>query len=327
MSGSGMQEPGVSGSELPRESVVSESVVLPPGTVAVRVREASREVVHETPGRRFVRRMRQRPGALVLAGFLLVLVVVSLTWQWYAPYDPYVQDLRNTLAPPSAEHWFGTDELGRDIFTRTLSATGVTLLAGLTATAVALVVGLPAGLLAGFMRGKVDAVLNRVNDAIMAIPNLILAIAVVASLGPGIFKAMVAVGIVTAPRFFRVSRAMALTLREEQYVESARSIGAGPGWIIFRHVLPNAYSALIVQLSITMGFSILVEAGLSFLGLGVQPPDASWGSMLQKSAQYAVFSPLMVVIPGLLILLTVLAFNTLGDAIRDSLGREVRKAS
>lgn len=295
-------------------------------TVSIRLTEAN-EPKTESPMGRFMRRMRRRPGALVFLGFIVVLVLVSLTWQFYAAHDPYAQDLRNALQAPSASNWFGTDELGRDIFVRTLSATGVTLTAGLIATSVALLIGLPTGLLAGFVRGKIDLVLNRINDGIMSIPNLTLAMAVVAALGPGIYKAMLAVGIVTAPRFFRVARAMAISLREEQYVEAARSIGASTGWIIFRHVMPNALSVLIVQISLTMGFSILIEAGLSFLGLGVQPPDASWGSMLQKAAPYAAQSPLMVIVPGVMILLTVLAFNTVGDAIRDSLGRETRKAS
>lgn len=281
----------------------------------------------ESPWKRFTRRFGRQGTAIAMLITVGVLVTIAFVGPLLAPYEMNQQDLQNSLAQPSAEHLLGTDELGRDALSRILVATRVTLIAGAIATAVAVAVGLPLGLLAGFMRGRVDAFLNMINDAVMAIPGLILAIAVVAVMGPGIMVAMTAVGLVTAPRFFRVARAMAMTLREEAYVEASRSVGAPGSWIVARHVLPNSLSPLIVQISLTMGFSILIEAGLSFLGLGVQPPEASWGSMLQRSAQFAATNPLLALVPGLLILITVLAFNTLGDAIRDSLGREERRPS
>jgi ABC-type dipeptide/oligopeptide/nickel transport system permease subunit len=201
----------------------------------------------------------------------------------------------------------------------------VTIYAGALATVVSMAIGLPFGLLAGYLRGWADAVLSRVADALMAIPPLLFAMAIVAVLGTGVTNAMIAIGIVTAPRFFRVSRGVALVIREETFIEAARSIGCPTGRMLRTHVLPNMLSPLIVQVSVTMGFAILFEASLSFLGLGVQPPDASWGSMLQRSTQFAAQAPWLVLLPGLAILLTVLALNTVGDAVRDSVGRENRR--
>lgn len=257
---------------------------------------------------------------------LAVLLIIALIAPWIMPYDPLEQQLTNTLAQPGGEHLLGTDDLGRDVLSRLIAATRVTIYAGALATVVAIAIGLPLGLVAGYRRGLVDSVLSRMADALMAIPTLIFAMAIVAVLGTGVTKAMLAIGIVTAPRFFRVARGMAIVVREETYIEAARSLGAPTSTIIRTHVLPNVLSPLIVQISLTMGFSILFEAGLSFLGLGVQPPEASWGSLLQKAVTYGTTNPLLAILPGALILLTVLAFNTVGDAIRDSVGREIRRS-
>lgn len=279
----------------------------------------------ETAWGAFRRRFGTQRLAVVMAGVLAVLIVIAVLAPWITPHDPNAQTLLDRLAPPSARHWLGADDLGRDVASRLIVATRVTIYASALATAVSMAIGLPFGLLAGYLRGWTDAVLSRVADALMAIPPLLFAMAIVAVLGRGVTNAMIAIGIVTAPRFYRMARGVALVIREETYIEAARSIGCPTARIVRTHVLPNMASPLIVQISITMGFAILFEAGLSFLGLGVQPPDASWGSMLQRSTQFAGAAPLLVLLPGIAILLTVLALNTVGDAVRDSVGRENRR--
>jgi peptide/nickel transport system permease protein len=293
-------------------------------TIAVAATEAHRG---ESPARRFVRRFRGERAAVVALGFLVLVTLAAILAPALAPYDPDAQSLQDRLAAPSGEHWMGTDDLGRDVFSRLLFASRVSLLAALQATAIGVVLGVPIGLAAGFARGPLDAIAGRVADAIMSIPALLLALAIVGVLEPNLTSAMIAIGIVYAPRLFRVTRAAALSVREETYVEAARSVGAGPGRIIGGHVLPNVLSPLIVQVSLAMGVAILFEAGISFLGLGVQPPDASWGSMLGRSTRFFEQAPYLVVFPGVAILLTVLSFNVLGDGIRDSLGREIRRAT
>lgn len=289
-----------------------------------RVTATNRLAAHESSGARFRRRFLRQKLAVFMGIVLVLLTVIALIAQWIMPHDPNQQNLSNVLAQPGGEHLLGTDDLGRDQLSRLISATQVTMYAGALATLVAVVIGLPLGLLAGYRRGLIDTVLSRIADALMAIPTLLFAMSIVAVVGTGVTNAMLAIGVVTAPRFFRVARGMAIVVREETFIEAARSIGLPPWQIIRRHVLPNVLSPLIVQISMTMGFSILFEAGLSFLGLGVQPPDASWGSLLQKAVTYGSTNPLLMLLPGLLILITVLAFNTVGDAIRDSVGREIR---
>lgn len=279
----------------------------------------------ESASRAFRRRFARKRLAVGLAVVLAVLVLIAVFGPWLAPQDPNAQKLLDRLSPPGAEHWLGADDLGRDVASRLIVATRVTLYAGALATAVSLAIGLPFGLLAGYLRGWVDAVLSRVADALMAIPPLLFALAILAVLGRGVTNAMIAVGVTMAPQFYRVSRGVALAIREETFIEAARSIGCPTTRIMRTHVLPNMLSPLIVQVSMTMGFAILIEASLSFLGLGVQAPDASWGSMLQRSTQFAAEAPWLVLLPGFAILLSVLAFNTVGDALRDSVGREDRR--
>jgi len=279
----------------------------------------------ESSLKRFSRRFRVQRLAMVMLGVIVVLIAVALLAPWITPKDPAAQSLSSTLLQPSGTHLLGTDDLGRDFLSRLIAATRVSMYAGFLATAISVGLGLPLGLVAGYQRGWVDAVLGRINDALMAIPTLLLALAIVAVLGFGVTKAMLSIGIATAPRFFRVARGMAIVTREETFIEAARSLGVPPLQILRRHVLPNIMSPLIVQVSLTVGFSILFEAGLSYLGLGVRPPDASWGSLLQKAVTYASTNPLLAVVPGLMILITVLAFNTVGDAVRDSIGREDRR--
>jgi ABC-type dipeptide/oligopeptide/nickel transport system permease subunit len=281
----------------------------------------------ESPGRRFRRRFRRERGAMIGLGFLVFAVLCAVFAPVLAPHDPDAQTLSARLQAFSWEHMLGTDDLGRDVLSRLLFASRVSLIAAVQATAIGVVLGVPIGLLAGYTRGWFDNLVSRIADAIMSIPALLLALAIVGVLEPNLTSAMVAIGIVYAPRLFRVTRAAALSVREETFVEAARSVGSSPLRIISGHVLPNVLSPLVVQISLSMGFAILFEASISFLGLGVQPPDASWGSMLGRSTRFFEQSPHLVVVPGVAILLTVLAFNVIGDGIRDSLGRETRRAT
>lgn len=279
----------------------------------------------ESPGRRFVRRFRSERTAVAALITLLVIIVCAIAAPILAPHDPDAQSLTDRLAAPGPGHWLGTDDLGRDVLSRLLYGSRVELIAAVQATAVGVALGVPLGLVAGYVGGWFDMVVGRIADAIMSIPALLLAMAIVGVLGPNMTNAMVAIGIVYAPRLFRVVRAAVLEVREETFVEASRGVGARPARIIGGHVLPNILSPLIVQVSLSMGYAILFGAGLSFLGMGVQPPDSSWGTMLGRSTRFLEESPHLVTIPGLAILVTVLAFNVLGDGIRDSLGKEVRR--
>lgn len=275
-------------------------------------------------GATFWRRFRRDKVALVGAGFLLFIVFLAVFGPTIAPKSPYTSVLSDALQGPSREYWLGTDDLGRDIFSRMIVATRVSIVAGVQAVAISVVLGLPLGLLSGYAGGWVDNVIMRVNDAIMSFPALILAVVIVGFLGPSVTNAMFAIGIVFAPRVMRVVRGSTLSVREEVYVKSAKAIGCGHLRIVTRHVLPNILSPLVVQVTLMLGIAILAEAALSFLGLGVQPPEPSWGGMLGRAFPYISTTPWAVVAPGMMILLTVLSFNLAGDGFRDSLGREKR---
>lgn len=274
---------------------------------------------------RFARRfLRQRiaVGALVV---LLALTVTALVAPWIVPFDPNAQNLGNVLAKPSGEHLLGTDELGRDVLSRLVMGSRVSLLAAVQGTLVALAIGVPLGLIAGFFRGHVDRVIMVFTDALMSLPGLVLAMAIVAIWGPNLTNAMVAIGIVVSPQALRLVRSSVVQIREETYVEASRSIGTGNAGIIVRHVLPNAAGPLIVFTALLGGSVMLVEAGLSFIGLGVQPPEASWGAMLGTSFRYLSRAPELAIYPGVAIAVTVLALNLLGDGLRDSIGKRVQR--
>lgn len=279
----------------------------------------------ESPRQRFVRRFRRERPAVVALVVVVLIALAALLAPLLATHDPDTQVLSDRLQAPNGEHWFGTDDLGRDVYSRLLYAGRISLLAAVQATAIGIALGVPLGLAAGYLRGWVDVVLSRIADAVMSIPALLLALAIVGILEPDLTSAMIAIGVVYAPQFFRLTRASTLAVREETFIEAARSVGGTSRAIITGHVLPNALSPLVVQISLAMGFAILFEASISFLGLGVQPPDSSWGSMLGRSTRFFEQSPHLVLIPGLAILVTVLAFNVIGDGVRDSLGREIRR--
>lgn len=286
--------------------------------------EAAAEVRSESALQRFRRRFLAQKAAVVAAVVVLLLVLLAVFAPWVAPADPLAQDLRSALEDPSGAHWLGTDEVGRDVLSRMIFGARVSLLAAAQAVLIALVLGVVPGLIAGFFGGWVDAVISRINDTVMSFPPLILAIAIVGVFGPNLRNAMLAVGIVFAPRFLRLMRGSVMAVREETFIEASRSIGTPVARIIRTRVLPNVLSPLLVQVSLSLGFAMLAEAGLSFLGLGVQPPDASWGSMVGRAYRRMNDAPNLILFPGLAIVAAVLAFNVLGDGLRDSFGRESR---
>ena len=279
----------------------------------------------DNPRRRFIRRFRSQVVGVVSLIILVLIVLAAILAPWITPYGPEEVGVGDPLESPSGAHWLGTDDVGRDVLSRVLFAIRLSLIAGLEATAIALVIGVPLGLLAGYFGGWVDSIIMRLNDTFMAIPALILALAIVGILGPSLTNAMIAIGIVFTPRILRVVRASTLSVTEETFVEAARSIGTSRFRIMRSHILPNILSPLIVQATLSLGLAVLAEASLSFLGLGAQIPQASLGSMVNRAFSYLPVAPVYVLAPGLLIMIIVLCFNLLGDAIRDSIGREIRR--
>lgn len=269
--------------------------------------------------RRLIAWLRRDLRATFSLAFLLVLGLLALCAPLIAPYPVTAQDVDNTLASPSALHWLGTDDLGRDVFSRMVHGGAATLYASGLAVGIAIVLGLPVGLLAGFLGGWVDDGISRFIDALLSFPSIVLAIAVTGALGIGLTNGMIAVGIVFSPQIARLVRARALVVRQELYVDAARCFGASTGRILWRHVLPNTVQPVIVQVTLLLAAALLAEASLSFLGLGIQPPQPSWGSMLARAYQNMELAPEQMYAPGLAILLTALAFNTLGESLRIAL--------
>ncbi|MFV0307495.1 MAG: ABC transporter permease [Desertimonas sp.] len=277
----------------------------------------------QSPWRRYLRTFVRNRLALAGACFLLLLVVVAVFAGPLAPYDPNKQDLMSSLLTPSADHPFGTDLFGRDAFSRAIYGTRISLLAGLEAVSIAVVLGTVLGLIAGYRGGWADSGLSFLANTILGVPGLVLAIAVVGSLGPGLTNAMFALGLIFMPRFFRLVRSSTRSIREEPFVVASVSIGCSVPRLLFTHILPNALPPLLVDISLVFGTSILAEAALSYLGLGVQPPTASWGSMLSEASN-RLDQAYLLWFPGLLLILTVLALAYVADGLRDALGARRR---
>ena len=273
----------------------------------------------ETPSRRALRRLFRRKGAVaglvVIAGFIAAAALAP----WIAPYDPLATSWSLVRKPPSALHWFGTDDLGRDILSRVIYGARASLVAGAISVGIALGIGVPFGLMSGYRGGFVDALISRITDAMLACPFLILAIALAAFLGPSLGNAMIAIGISTTPIFVRLTRGQTMSVKVEDYIEAARAVG-NPRWrIALFHILPNIMPALLVQATLSIAAAIIAEAALSFLGLGQQPPAPSWGSMLNAAQRFLTNAPWMAMWSGLAIFLVVLSFNLVGDGLRDAL--------
>jgi peptide/nickel transport system permease protein len=273
----------------------------------------------ESPARRARRRLFKRKAAVAGLIVIAVVVLLALLAPLIVPYDPIATSWSLVRKPPSALHWFGTDELGRDILSRVIYGARASLLAGLISVAIALGIGVPLGLLAGYRGGFTDALISRITDAMLACPFLILAIALAAFLGPSLGNAMIAIGISATPIFIRLTRGQVLSVKAEDYVEAARALGNPPWRIAFAHILPNILPALLVQATLSIAAAIIAEAALSFLGLGQQPPAPSWGSMLNAAQRFLTQAPWMAIWPGLAIFLVVLSLNLLGDGLRDAL--------
>ncbi len=286
---------------------------------AVTVDQTAGAAPHDGPARRAVRRLMKRRAAVFGLVVVVAMVLMALFAPWLAPFDPLATSFATVRKAPSASHWFGTDEVGRDLLSRVIWGGRASLAAGVISVSIAVGVGVPLGMVAGYVGGAVDAVLSRITDAMLAIPFLILAIALAAFLGPSLSNAMIAIGITATPIFVRLARGQVLTVRAEEYIEAARAVGNPPPRILLRHILPNILPPVIVQATLAIAAAIIAEASLSFLGLGQQPPAPSWGSMLNTAQRFLTQAPWMAIYPGLAIFVTVLAFNLLGDGLRDAL--------
>jgi peptide/nickel transport system permease protein len=276
-------------------------------------------IAPQSPARLALLRFLHRPIAVSGLVVIVVFVLVAVFAPLISPYDPIATSWTAIRKAPSALHWMGTDENGRDVAARVIFGARASLLAGVVSVLIAAGIGVPAGLIAGFAGGIADMLLSRIVDAMLACPFLILAIALAAFLGPDLTNAMIAIGVSTAPRFMRVARAATLDAAANEYVEAARAVG-NPAWrVAVRHVLPNIVPPILVQGTLAIAQAIIAEASLSFLGLGQQPPDPSWGSMLNSAQRFLSQAPWLAVFPGLAIFLCVLSFNLVGDGLRDAL--------
>ncbi len=265
------------------------------------------------------RRLLRRRGAAVGLVAIVFFVVLALLAGFVAPYDPLATSWSAVRQAPSAAHWFGTDEIGRDVLSRVVWGARASLLAGVVSVLISLSIGVPVGLLAGYAGGRIDMLISRLTDAVLACPFLILAIALAAFLGPSLTNAMIAIGVSATPVFVRLTRGQTMAIKAEDFILAARAIG-NPSWrVAIVHVLPNAAPALIVQATLAIAAAVIAEASLSFLGLGQQPPAPSWGSMLNTAKNYIENAPWMAVWPGVSIFVLVLSFNLVGDGLRDAL--------
>ncbi len=263
--------------------------------------------------------------SLVFIALLVLIAVVTAIFPGIVPCDPYAQDLTQSFAAPSADHWFGCDQQGRDILSRILVGTQISLSVGVISVAISLTIGVTLGAVAGYKGGKVDTVIMRLMDIMLAVPSILLAITFMAALGKGIDKAVIAIGLVSIPEYARIVRSQVLSVKASDYVSAARVAGDSDKKIILRHILPNVAPSIIVRATLGISGAILDAAALGFLGLGVQPPQAEWGDMLGRGRNYIFQAPHAMIYPGLAITLTVLAFNLLGDGIRDAFDPKSRR--
>jgi peptide/nickel transport system permease protein len=264
---------------------------------------------------------------MAVVGFIVltIMALIAIFAQYVAPFDPLELDLKNNLQGPSAEHWLGTDKLGRDVLSRVIYGSRISLVVGFIVQGIALVVGVTLGAISGYFGGILDMVIQRAVDVIMAFPFLILAIAIVSLIGPSLTNMMLVLGGVVWVEYTRMVRGMVLSVKEQEYVLAARVVGARNGRIIFRHVLPGTLSVIIVQATFGIASAILAASGLSFLGMGAQPPTAEWGALLSEAKPFLRQLPLMSIAPGVAIMITVLAINFVGDALRDAFDPRVLK--
>ena len=271
-----------------------------------------------------LRAVRRHPIGALGAAIVIFVILMAIFAPQVATHDPAAQEAKRLL-PPNTDHFMGTDELGRDVFSRVVFAARTSLYVGVLSVSLAIVLGVTAGLLAGYIGGRFDSVMVGFMDILFAFPTLVLATVIAGLLGPSLTNAMLAIGVVYSPTFARVARGAVLSVKNEAYIEAAHVVGGKQRHIILRHVLPNILAPLIVLATLSLSLAILAEAGLSFLGLGTQPPDAAWGLMLSQGRKFMELSPGLAIFPGLAIMITVLAFNFLGDGLRDALDPRLRE--
>jgi peptide/nickel transport system permease protein len=276
-------------------------------------------VEHLSIGRRFGRFARREPVATAALAFIVLLVIASILAPLWVPHDPIEQSIADRLQSPSAEHWLGTDDVGRDQFARLVYGARFSLLGSALAVVVALIIGIPLGIMSGYIGGFTDTALMRITDTILAFPGIVLAIGVVGVFGPSLVNSMTAIGILFAPSVARIARGQVMYLRDEPFTQAAVTFGIPRRTILRRHVMPNAMPPVVVAAALLLATGLLAEASLSFLGLGVQPPTPSWGSMLGRGYAYIATAPMQLLPPGLMIVACALAFNLIGDGLRRQL--------
>lgn len=270
------------------------------------------------------RRLKKNKLAMIGLGIVLTLILVAIFAPWIAPYDPTEPNLTNSLAPPSKEHPFGTDRVGRDVFSRVIYGSRIALTVGVLIVAVQAMIGVPLGLLAGYYGGTIDSVIMRIVDILLSIPSLVLALAIASALGPGLYNVIIAFGVIGWTRFARLVRAEVLSIREKEYIEAAKATGERDVAILIKHILPNVMPTIIVIATLTMPSALILASALSFLGLGAQPPTPEWGAILAEGRVYLRQAPWISTFPGLAIMFTVLGLNFLGDGLRDALDPRLR---
>ncbi|UNK21166.1 ABC transporter permease [Paenibacillus sp. N3/727] len=273
----------------------------------------------------FYMNLRKNKAALLGGYFLIFVIVASVIGPLLTRYDPTIVDYSSKLLKPSADHWFGTDHNGRDIFTRIVHGMQLTLSVGFISVIIGAAFGIVLGVVSGYYGGKLDSIIMRITDIMLAFPGILLALAIVSVLGKSLFNVIIAVSIFSIPTFARIVRGSTLAVRKLEYIDAMRSLGASDSRIIFKHILPNISSPIIVQATLRIAVAILTASGLSFLGLGAQPPTPEWGAMLNDGRNYITEHPHVALFPGLSIVLVVVAFNLLGDGLRDVLDPKTKK--
>lgn len=299
------------------------------GQVQVETTSQTTQVTFENPKIRMLKEMLQRflQNKLAITGGIITILIIlmAIFAQWVSPHDPAAQNYEKILAAPSAEHLFGTDQLGRDILTRVIYGAQVSVKAGLISVGIALSIGIPIGLISGYYRGVWDEyIIMRFTDAMLSFPTLVLALALAAVLGAGLENAMLAIGLVFTPNIIRLIRAEVLSHREREYVEAAKASGISDFRIILFHILPNSLAPILVQATLMIAAAIIAEASLSYLGLGTQPPTPSWGAMLSSGQGYLAQAPWIALFPGIFIFITVISINLFGDGIRDAFDSKLK---
>ncbi|MEC9488695.1 MAG: oligopeptide ABC transporter permease [Halanaerobium sp.] len=281
----------------------------------------------ESPWRVAWKRFKKNKLALLGLFIILIMALMAIFAPWISPYDPNETDILNTKEPPSGEHWLGTDRIGRDLFSRLIYAGRISLTVGLVSMSISVLIGTILGLLAGFYGGWIDSLISRLVDIFLSIPFLILAVTVISVFGPSLYNIMVVIGVISWPGLCRLVRGQILSLREREFIEAARALGSSDRRIMYRHLLSNTFAPIIVSATLRVASAILLEAGMSFLGLGVQPPKTSWGAMLQTANNVVVLKnmPWFWIPPGIMIMLAVLSINFVGDGLRDALDPKLKE--